>query len=288
MFHNRLIKPVRARVEVLIISNNYLTSLGAKPLSFSRINSFDINPTRPYSILVGGEDSFARLFDTRNSQSVQYFCPKHLSTLGVKCKKINHVAFSSDGSEALINYQRENLYLINMKQETLKNLVNKEYGAKVYEPEEYGVEEVEELLKSMNELKVSDSDSNESVYEHVSPRGSERGSSEMSEEKSERGSSEMSEKDSERGCNEMSEEDSDLYLKDVVDKAFDTRQRFVGHLNLDYLTQEAKFIGREGEYIACGSADDMLYIYHKCTGKLMHRLFGNTYGISRFFLLDLD
>jgi hypothetical protein len=36
--------------------------------------------------------------------------------LGVKCKKINHVAFSSDGSEALINYQRENLYLINMKQ----------------------------------------------------------------------------------------------------------------------------------------------------------------------------
>ncbi|GKV09451.1 hypothetical protein SLEP1_g20950 [Rubroshorea leprosula] len=90
------------------------------------LKSCDISSTRPHLLLVGGNDSFARLYDRRmlppltSSQKrmspppcVNYFCPMHLSDRG-HLMQLTHVTFSPSGEEVLLSYSGEHVYLMDV------------------------------------------------------------------------------------------------------------------------------------------------------------------------------
>lgn len=101
-------------------------SLADSPRQCLALKSCDISPTRPHQILIGGSDSFARLYDRRmlpplsSSQiktkppvCVNYFCPMHLSC-GISSLHLTHVTFSPNGEEVLLSYSGEHVYLMDL------------------------------------------------------------------------------------------------------------------------------------------------------------------------------
>ncbi|GFP92144.1 wd and tetratricopeptide repeats protein 1 [Phtheirospermum japonicum] len=101
--------------------------LADRPKHSLALKSCDISPTRPHLLLVGGSDTFARLYDRRmlpplsSSQNtlspppcVNYFCPMHLSDLGRSSLHLTHVAFSPNGEEVLLSYSGEHVYLMDV------------------------------------------------------------------------------------------------------------------------------------------------------------------------------
>ncbi|CAK8568218.1 unnamed protein product [Lathyrus sativus] len=112
---------------LLDLRNGAKRSLGDPPKQVLSLKSFDISSTRPHLLLVGGSDAFARLYDRRMlpplSSSgkrmspppcVNYFCPMHLSDRGHPNLHLTHVTFSPDGSEVLLSYSGEHVYLMNV------------------------------------------------------------------------------------------------------------------------------------------------------------------------------
>ncbi|KAL7127712.1 hypothetical protein ABFS83_14G269600 [Erythranthe nasuta] len=102
-------------------------SLADPPKQSLALKSFDISSTRPHLLLVGGSDTFARLYDRRmlpplsSSQyklqpppCVNYFCPMHLSDLGRSSLHLTHVTFSPSGEEVLLSYSGEHVYLMDV------------------------------------------------------------------------------------------------------------------------------------------------------------------------------
>ncbi|XP_073053050.1 protein ALTERED SEED GERMINATION 2 isoform X2 [Primulina eburnea] len=100
-------------------------SLADPPKHVLMLKSCDISYARPHLLLVGGSDSFVRLYDRRmlppmsSSQKkmtsppcVNYFCPMHLSDLGNFSLHLTHVAFSPNGEEVLLSYSGEHVYLM--------------------------------------------------------------------------------------------------------------------------------------------------------------------------------
>ncbi|XP_073143656.1 protein ALTERED SEED GERMINATION 2 isoform X4 [Henckelia pumila] len=100
-------------------------SLADPPKHVLMLKSCDISYARPHLLLVGGSDSFARLYDRRmlppmsSSQKkmpsppcVNYFCPMHLSDLGNYSFHLTHVTFSPNGEEVLLSYSGEHVYLM--------------------------------------------------------------------------------------------------------------------------------------------------------------------------------
>ncbi|PKA52956.1 Coatomer subunit alpha-2 [Apostasia shenzhenica] len=105
-------------------------SLADPPRLCLLLKSCDISATRPHQILVGGSDSFARLYDRRmlpplsscqNSLKpppcIGYFCPMHLSERRRPSLHLTHVAFSPDGGELLLSYSGEHVYLMDVNLE---------------------------------------------------------------------------------------------------------------------------------------------------------------------------
>ncbi|XP_043713111.1 protein ALTERED SEED GERMINATION 2 [Telopea speciosissima] len=102
-------------------------SLADPPKHCLFLKSCDISSTRPHLLLVGGSDSFARLYDRRMlpplsscqkkmkpPPCVNYFCPMHLSDHGRSNLHLTHVAFSPNGEEVLLSYSGEHVYLMDM------------------------------------------------------------------------------------------------------------------------------------------------------------------------------
>ncbi|KAL3830395.1 hypothetical protein ACJIZ3_019197 [Penstemon smallii] len=102
-------------------------SLADPPKQHLLLKSCDISSTRPHLLLVGGSDSFARLYDRRmlpplsSSQKklppppcVNYFCPMHLSDLSRSSLHLTHVTFSPNGEEVLLSYSGEHVYLMDV------------------------------------------------------------------------------------------------------------------------------------------------------------------------------
>ncbi|AES73199.2 putative transcription factor WD40-like family [Medicago truncatula] len=112
---------------LLDLRNGAKRSLGDPPKQVLALKSFDISSTRPHLLLVGGSDAFARLYDRRMlpplsscgkrmppPPCVNYFCPMHLSDRGHPSLHLTHVTFSPDGSEVLLSYSGEHVYLMNV------------------------------------------------------------------------------------------------------------------------------------------------------------------------------
>ncbi|CAI9116186.1 OLC1v1017273C2 [Oldenlandia corymbosa var. corymbosa] len=102
-------------------------SLSDPPKQCLALKSCDLSPTRPHLLLVGGSDSFARLYDRRmlppmsSSQKklppppcVSYFCPMHLSDRGRSSLHLTHVTFSPNSEEVLLSYSGEHVYLMDV------------------------------------------------------------------------------------------------------------------------------------------------------------------------------
>ncbi|XP_011622171.1 WD and tetratricopeptide repeats protein 1 isoform X1 [Amborella trichopoda] len=100
-------------------------SLTDSPRHCLALKSCDISSTRPHQILVGGSDSFARLYDrrmlpplsscqkrTKPPPCVNYFCPMHLADHGRL--HLTHVTFSPNGEEVLLSYSGEHVYLMDV------------------------------------------------------------------------------------------------------------------------------------------------------------------------------
>ncbi|XP_068497667.1 protein ALTERED SEED GERMINATION 2-like [Phaseolus vulgaris] len=105
---------------VLDLRGESKRSLADPPKQVLSLKSFDISSTRPHLLLVGGSDSFARLYDRRMLPSlsscrktmslppcVNYFCPMHLSDRGHSSIHLTHVTFSPDRHEVLLSYSGE-------------------------------------------------------------------------------------------------------------------------------------------------------------------------------------
>ncbi|KAJ7958942.1 WD and tetratricopeptide repeats protein 1 [Quillaja saponaria] len=105
-------------------------SLSDTPKQVLGLKSCDISPTRPHLLLVGGSDSFARLYDRRMlpplsscrkrmspPACVNYFCPMHLSERGSRFH-LTHVTFSPNGEEVLLSYSGEHVYLMDVNRTT--------------------------------------------------------------------------------------------------------------------------------------------------------------------------
>ncbi|XP_024526260.1 WD and tetratricopeptide repeats protein 1 isoform X2 [Selaginella moellendorffii] len=108
---------------LLDLRNGAKKTLSDPPKGSFALKSCSINPTRPHQILIGGSDSFARLYDRRmlppltpsGQQSkppacVCYYCPMHLSDRA--SLHLTHVTFSPDGGEVLLSYSGEHVYLL--------------------------------------------------------------------------------------------------------------------------------------------------------------------------------
>lgn len=106
-------------------------SLAEPPRQTLALKSCEISASRPHLLLVGGSDSFARLYDRRmlpppsSSQKkmspppcVNYFCPMHLSDRGNSSLHLTHVTFSPDGEEVLLSYSGEHVYLMDVNHST--------------------------------------------------------------------------------------------------------------------------------------------------------------------------
>lgn len=94
---------------------------------FAEIKSIAINPRRPEQLIVGANDTYARLFDRRMikpmakdysecridnlpRECAKYFVPGHLQAENSN-KTVTFVSFNPDGTELLINYGAEQIYL---------------------------------------------------------------------------------------------------------------------------------------------------------------------------------
>ncbi|KAK2445509.1 Transducin/WD40 repeat superfamily protein [Trifolium repens] len=112
---------------LLDLRNGAKRSLADPPKQVLALKSVDISSTRPHLLLVGGSDAFARLYDRRMlpplsscgkrmppPPCVTYFCPMHLSDRGHPSLHLTHVTFSPDGSEVLLSYSGEHVYLMNV------------------------------------------------------------------------------------------------------------------------------------------------------------------------------
>ncbi|PNY10958.1 WD and tetratricopeptide repeats protein 1-like, partial [Trifolium pratense] len=136
---------------LLDLRNGAKRSLADPPKQVLALKSVDISSTRPHLLLVGGSDAFARLYDRRMlpplsscgkrmppPPCVNYFCPMHLSDRigdwvcyyvgippisivtviqnesGHPSLHLTHVTFSPDGSEVLLSYSGEHVYLMNV------------------------------------------------------------------------------------------------------------------------------------------------------------------------------
>ncbi|XP_057469539.1 protein ALTERED SEED GERMINATION 2-like isoform X2 [Actinidia eriantha] len=102
-------------------------SLADPPKQLLALKSCDISSVRPHLLLIGGSDSFARLYDRRMlpplssgrkmlspPSCVNYFCPMHLSDRGHSTLHLTHVAFSPNGEEVLLSYSGEHVYLMDV------------------------------------------------------------------------------------------------------------------------------------------------------------------------------
>lgn len=99
---------------------------------FVEIKSIAINPRRPELLIVGANDAYARLYDRRmikpmmkedsesrvdnlSKECVTYFAPGHLSTdMNFTNKTVTFVSFNPDGTEILVNYGAEQIYLFDI------------------------------------------------------------------------------------------------------------------------------------------------------------------------------
>ncbi|KAL6578388.1 hypothetical protein OROMI_010716 [Orobanche minor] len=135
-------------------------SLADPPKQSLALKSCDISSTRPHLVLVGGSDSFARLYDRRmlpplsSSQQklppppcVNYFCPMHLSDLGRSSMHLTHVTFSPNGEEVLLSYSGEHVYLmdVNLDCEFQESLFEREKSSR--SSVSYTPEDVSELFR---------------------------------------------------------------------------------------------------------------------------------------------
>lgn len=91
-----------------------------------------VNARRPEQLAIGVNDCYARIYDRRMIKlmpfgmndahndnlakgCVQYFAPGHLQNITENSNKtITYVSFSPDGSELLVNYGAEQIYLFNI------------------------------------------------------------------------------------------------------------------------------------------------------------------------------
>ncbi|KAF8776119.1 hypothetical protein HU200_003804 [Digitaria exilis] len=102
-----------------------LADLPKHPLA---LKSCDISSVRPHQILVGGSDAFARLYDRRmlpplsscrNKRKpppcLKMFCPLHLADNKKTYLHLTHVGFSPNGSEVLLSYSGEHVYLFDVE-----------------------------------------------------------------------------------------------------------------------------------------------------------------------------
>ncbi|KAI5054823.1 hypothetical protein GOP47_0029968 [Adiantum capillus-veneris] len=102
-------------------------SLSDQPRHCLSLKTCAINRTRPHQLLVGGSDAFARLYDRRmlsapSSSRMQgkppphlcYLCPAHLSENTRSSLHLTHVTFSPNGSEVLLSYSGEHVYLMDV------------------------------------------------------------------------------------------------------------------------------------------------------------------------------
>ncbi|CAO1378053.1 unnamed protein product [Diamesa serratosioi] len=97
---------------------------------FVEIKSIAINPRRPEQLLVGVNDSYVRLFDRRmikpiaipdswsrddnfTKECVKFFAPGHLQAENSN-KTVTFVSFNPDGTEILVNYGAEQIYLFDI------------------------------------------------------------------------------------------------------------------------------------------------------------------------------
>ncbi|KMZ63696.1 hypothetical protein ZOSMA_3G01800 [Zostera marina] len=111
---------------LLDLRHAHKKSLGDSSKYSLALKSCDINTTRPYQLLVGGSDSFARLYDrrmlslssfqvNRKPRCLGYFCPTHLSERVTDMQSsmhLTHVVFSPNGEELLLSYSGEHVYLM--------------------------------------------------------------------------------------------------------------------------------------------------------------------------------
>ncbi|KAK3150701.1 hypothetical protein QOZ80_3AG0236560 [Eleusine coracana subsp. coracana] len=102
-------------------------SLADAPKQPLALKSCDISSVRPHQIIVGGSDSFARLYDRRMipplsscqikrkpPPCVKMFCPLHLADSKKTHLHLTHVAFSPNGKEVLLSYSGEHVYLFDV------------------------------------------------------------------------------------------------------------------------------------------------------------------------------
>ncbi|XP_015755627.1 PREDICTED: DDB1- and CUL4-associated factor 8-like protein 2 [Acropora digitifera] len=79
------------------------------------------NPQSIYEFAVGGRDQFARVYDRRKipmnnnafAEPVKTFCPHHLREGSDVHAKITCLVYSYNGTELLVSYSDENIYLFN-------------------------------------------------------------------------------------------------------------------------------------------------------------------------------
>lgn len=78
-----------------------------------------INPLNNYEFAVGGRDQFARIYDRRklpddskaSVEPVKQYCPHHLMGSNDIFANITCLVYSYDGTELLVSYNDENIYL---------------------------------------------------------------------------------------------------------------------------------------------------------------------------------
>uniref|UniRef100_A0A8D2DN90 DDB1- and CUL4-associated factor 8 n=1 Tax=Sciurus vulgaris TaxID=55149 RepID=A0A8D2DN90_SCIVU len=77
-----------------------------------------VNPSNIYQFAVGGRDQFVRIYDQRkidendNNGVLKKFCPHHLLNCDTKTS-ITSLVYNQDGTELLVSYSDEDIYLFN-------------------------------------------------------------------------------------------------------------------------------------------------------------------------------
>lgn len=128
-----------------------------------------INPRRPEQLAVGTNDAYARIFDRRmiklmanggdtdsdnlTKGCVRYYSPGHLqATDGNFNKTITFVSFSPDGTELLVNYGAEQIYLFDIDKSETPIYLNLPKLASEPAPKAPKNERVETIKASGNEF----------------------------------------------------------------------------------------------------------------------------------------
>ncbi|KAG6784323.1 hypothetical protein POTOM_010014 [Populus tomentosa] len=131
--------PHECRNILLDLQSGAKRSLTDPPKQALALKSCNVCTSRPYLLLVGGSDAFARLYDRRMLPPLtshrkrmnlppcaNYFFPMHLSEhvteLGSSSLHLTHVTFSPNGDEVLLSYSGEHVYLMNVNYSKLHRL----------------------------------------------------------------------------------------------------------------------------------------------------------------------